>query len=36
MLLSWNKGTDGNEATIRVMLFDFREAFGKIEEIGHS
>ena len=27
MLHSWNKSTDGNGATVRVMLFDFRKAF---------
>ena len=31
MLHSWNKSTDGNGATVRVMLFDFRKAFDLID-----
>ena len=25
---TWNSATDGNEATVRVLLFEFKEAFG--------
>jgi hypothetical protein len=31
MLHSWNKTTDGNGSTNRVMLFDFRKAFDMID-----
>jgi hypothetical protein len=31
MLHSWNKSTDGNGSTNRVMLFDFRKAFDMID-----
>ena len=27
----WNKSTDGNGSTIRIMLFDFRKAFDMID-----
>jgi len=33
MLHDWSKGTDGNGATIRTILFDYRKAF---DLIGHS
>ncbi|XP_028416439.1 uncharacterized protein LOC114540505 [Dendronephthya gigantea] len=31
MLHFWNKNTDGNGSTIRIMLFDFRKAFDMID-----
>lgn len=31
MLHSWNSSTDGNGATVRVVLFDFRKAFDLID-----
>ena len=31
MLHDWSKGTDGNSATIRTVLFDYREAFDLID-----
>ena len=31
MIHAWNSGTDGNEATMRVVLFDFKEAFDLID-----
>ena len=31
MLHSWFKPTDGNGATVRVVLFDFRKAFDLID-----
>jgi hypothetical protein len=33
MLHSWNKTTDGNGSTNRVMLFDFRKAFDMIDHL---
>ena len=31
MLLSWTYSTDGNGATVRVILFDFKKAFDLID-----
>ena len=31
MIHAWNSATDGNEATMRVVLFDFKEAFDLID-----
>ena len=31
MLHNWFRGTDGNESTVRVMLFDFKKAFDLID-----
>jgi hypothetical protein len=31
MLHTWNKDTDGNDSTTRVMTFDFRKAFDLID-----
>ena len=31
MLHDWSKGTDGNSATIRTVLFDYRKAFDLID-----
>ena len=31
MLPDWSKGTDGNSATIRTVLFDYRKAFDLID-----
>ena len=31
MLHDWSKGIDGNSATIRTVLFDYREAFDLID-----
>ena len=31
MLHNWYKDTDGNRSTMRVMLFDFKKAFGLID-----
>ena len=31
MLDNWYKDTDGNGSTVRVMLFDFKKAFGLID-----
>ena len=31
MLHTWNKDTDGNGSTTRVMTFDFRKAFDLID-----
>ena len=31
MLHSWNRSTDGNGATVRVVLLDFRKAFDLID-----
>ena len=31
MLHSWNGSTDGNDATARVILFDFKKAFDLID-----
>ena len=31
MLHSWNGSTDGNGATVRVVLFDFKKAFDLID-----
>ena len=31
MLHNWYKDTDGNGSTMRVMLFDFKKAFGLID-----
>ena len=30
-LLEWSKGTDGNDWTIRTLLFDYKEAFDLID-----
>ena len=31
MLRDWSKGTDGNSATIRIVLFHYRKAFDLID-----
>ena len=31
MIHAWNSATDDNEATMRVVLFDFKEAFDLID-----
>jgi hypothetical protein len=31
MIHSWSKATDGNGATTRVVLFDFRKAFDLVD-----
>ena len=31
MLHSWNSATDGNDATARIVLFDFKKAFDLID-----
>lgn len=31
MLLVWSEGTDGNGATLRTILFDYRKAFYLID-----
>ena len=31
MIHAWNSATDGNEATMRVVLFDFKKAFDLID-----
>ena len=32
MIHNWAKGTDGNRATARVIMFDYRKAFDLIEQ----
>ena len=31
MIHAWNNATDGNRATVRVVLFDFKKAFDLID-----
>ena len=33
MLHNWYKDTDGNDFTVRVVLFDFRKAFDLIDHV---